>query len=184
MQMNGIAIFPARLRVFVSTAAMTIAALAGAALPARALTYPAPADTIRGIVFDSLLHQPIPDATVQADAGGVATTTDKEGRFTLMASETIHHVTVFHDFLDRTGLGSLQADVTPQTSHVMMVLSTPSLATIWGKLCGGDAARKGTRWNCVRLGPGTRREDAPRGRDGARQLELQRARIDGCGERS
>jgi hypothetical protein len=137
------AIFSPPARVLVSAAAVMIAALAGTAAPARALVIPAAADTIRGIVFDSLLHQPIPDATVQADAGGVATTTDKEGRFTLMASETIHHVTVFHDFLDRTGLGSLQADVTPQTSHAMMVLSTPSLATIWAKLCGTMPMEKG-----------------------------------------
>src|SRR5450755_3611116 len=127
MQMNGI--LSPRVRIFVWAAAVTIASLAGAAAPARALTNRAPADTIRGIVFDSLLHQPIPDATVQSDAGGVATTTDKEGRFTLMATETIHHVTVFHDFLDHTGLGSLQVDVTPTTSHSMLVLSTPSLAT-------------------------------------------------------
>jgi carboxypeptidase family protein len=141
MQMNGI--FSKRMRVFVPAAAVAIVSLATAAVPARALTNSVPPDTIRGIVFDSLLHQPIPDATVQADAGGVATTTDKEGRFTLMASEPIHHITVFHDFLDRTGLGSLQADVTPQTSHAMMVLSTPSLATIWSKLCGTMALEKG-----------------------------------------
>ena len=44
-------------------------------------------DTIRGIVFDSLMHQPIPDATVQADSGGVSTLTDREGRFTLIAPD-------------------------------------------------------------------------------------------------
>ncbi len=158
--MNGK--FSKRVRVFVSAAAMMIASLASGVVPARALANPAPADTIRGIVFDSLLHQPIPDATVQADAGGVATTTDKEGRFTLMASETIHHVTVFHDFLDRTGLGSLQADVTPQTSHAMMVLSTPSLATIWAKLCGGvplEKARGGIVFGSVRAPDGKTRLD-------------------------
>ena len=100
-------------------------------------------DTIRGIVFDSLLHQPIPDATVQSDAGGVSTMTDREGRFTLIAPETIHRVTVFHDFLDRSGLGSLQAEVTAKTSHSMMILSTPSIATIWAQLCPGLALEKG-----------------------------------------
>ncbi len=160
--MNGF--LSKRVQLFVSAAAVAIASFAGAAVPARALANPAPADTIRGIVFDSLLHQPIPDATVQADAGGVATTTDKEGRFTLMASETIHHITVFHDFLDRTGLGSLQADVTPQTSHAMMILSTPSLATIWSKLCGEmplEKSRGGIVFGSVRAPDGkTRLEGA------------------------
>lgn len=100
-------------------------------------------DTLHGIVFDSLLHQPIPNASVQADDGANSTSTDKEGRFTLISATTIHRVTVFHDFLDRSGLGSLQAEVTPQTSRAMMVLSTPSLATIWARLCPDIPLEKG-----------------------------------------
>ncbi len=100
-------------------------------------------DTIQGIVFDSLLHQPIPNATVQADAGAVTTMTDREGRFTLISPTPIHRVTVFHDFLDRSGLGSLQADVTDKTSRSMLVLSTPSIATIWARLCPGKDLVKG-----------------------------------------
>ena len=148
MRMNGIAISHPRLRVFFSAGLVAFAAFASAAAPARASTgrlHPDSAvpDTIRGIVFDSLLHQPIPDATVQADEGAVSTMTDREGRFTLIAPETIHRVTVFHDFLDRSGLGSLQAAVTEKTSHSMMVLSTPSLATIWARLCPGRTLEKG-----------------------------------------
>ncbi len=148
MRMNGIAISHPRQRVFFLTGLVAIAVFAGAAVPARASTgrlYPGSAapDTIRGIVFDSLLHQPIPDATVQADEGAVSTMTDREGRFTLIAPETIHRVTVFHDFLDRSGLGSLQAVVTEKTSHSMLVLSTPSLATIWARLCPGRTLEKG-----------------------------------------
>ena len=148
MQMNGTAISYARLRVFFSTASIALAAFASVAVPVHAsagrphLSSATP-DTIRGIVFDSLLHQPIPDATVQADEGAVSTMTDREGRFTLIAPETIHRVTVFHDFLDRSGLGSLQAMVTEKTSHSMMVLSTPSLATIWARLCPGQLLEKG-----------------------------------------
>jgi hypothetical protein len=146
--MNGIAISHMRLRLFFSMGLAALAAFAGVSVPARASIrrpHPnsAPTDTIRGIVFDSLLHQPIPDATVQADDGAVSTMTDREGRFTLIAPETIHRVTVFHDFLDRSGLGSLQAVVTEKTSHSMMVLSTPSLATIWARLCPGQSLEKG-----------------------------------------
>jgi hypothetical protein len=146
MQMNSTAISHSFRRIFVATGLLAFALFAAAA-PARASTRwqqgtTAP-DTIRGIVFDSLLHQPIPEATVQANAGTYSTLTDKEGRFTLISPEKIQRVTVFHDFLDRTGLGSLQAEVTPKTSHSMMVLSTPSLATIWAKLCPGLELAKG-----------------------------------------
>ncbi len=162
MQMNGMAISRPRLAARLSCGLVALAVFAGAAAPARASTARAFAvrDTIRGIVFDSLLHQPIPDATVQSDAGGVATTTDKEGRFTLIAAETIHHVTVFHDFLDRSGLGSLQAEVTEKTSHSMMVMSTPSLATIWARVCGAmplDRGRGGIVFGSVRAADGKTR---------------------------
>jgi hypothetical protein len=148
MQMNEPTVPRRRLRAGISTGTLALACLMAAGAPAMAssgrpaapVTAP---DTIRGIVFDSLLHQPIPEATVQADAGSASTLTDKEGRFTLIAPETIRRVTVFHDFLDRSGLGSLIADVTDKTSHSMMVLSTPSLATIWARLCPGKALEKG-----------------------------------------
>lgn len=124
-------------------AAAGLLALAAAVAPVRAQQGGAVPDTIRGIVFDSLLHQPIPEATVQANDGVYSTLTDKEGRFTLISPEKITRVTIFHDFLDRTGLGSLQVDVTPKTSHSLMIISTPSLATIWAKVCPGVELAKG-----------------------------------------
>jgi hypothetical protein len=136
-----------RVRALVSTGFVVFAASVAAAVPVSALAGAPQArtggDTIQGIVFDSLLHQPIPNATVQADAGSVTTMTDREGRFTLISPTPIHRVTVFHDFLDQTGLGSLQADVTDKTSRSMMVLSTPSIATIWARLCPGKDLVKG-----------------------------------------
>ena len=64
MQMNGMAISRPRLAARLSCGLVALAVFAGAAAPARASTARAFAvrDTIRGIVFDSLLHQPIPDA--------------------------------------------------------------------------------------------------------------------------
>ena len=136
-----------RFSAFRCASLAVLAALGSVAIPAHASAgrlhpYSAVRDTIRGIVFDSLLHQPIPDATVQANDGTVTTMTDREGRFTLIAPDTIRRVTVFHDFLDRSGLGSLQAVVTEKTSHSMMILSTPSLATIWARLCPGRTLEK------------------------------------------
>jgi hypothetical protein len=136
-----------RARALLSTGLAALAVAVTAAAPAHASggapRFPAPGDTIHGIVFDSLLHQPIPNATVQADAGAVTTMTDREGRFTLASPTPIHRVTVFHDFLDRSGLGSLQAVVTDKTSRSMMVLSTPSIATIWARLCPDKELVKG-----------------------------------------
>jgi hypothetical protein len=73
MKMNSTAISHTRARTFAATGLLALAIFAAAAVPARASTRrqqgtTAP-DTIRGIVFDSLLHQPIPEATVQANAG-------------------------------------------------------------------------------------------------------------------
>jgi hypothetical protein len=146
MPMNGM--HTSRTRILIPAGLMAIALIAIAPPSADASSRTAQqaqskVDTIHGIVFDSLLHQPIPNATVQADDGANSTSTDKEGRFTLISPTTIRKVTVFHDFLDRSGLGSLQADVTPQTSRAMMIMSTPSLATIWGRLCPGMTLEKG-----------------------------------------
>lgn len=159
MQMNRTATSHPRPRR-AAAAGLLFAAVVAAAAPVRAQQGASVPDTIRGIVFDSLLHQPIPEATVQANSGVYSTLTDREGRFTLISPEKITHVTVFHDFLDRSGLGSLQADVTPKTSHSMMVLSTPSLGTIWAELCPGKdfvKGRNGIVFGTVRAADGTTR---------------------------
>jgi hypothetical protein len=141
MQMNSTAISRSLQRRLAAAGLLVL--VAAASVPARAQQGTTVPDTIRGIVFDSLLHQPIPEATVQANAGEYSTLTDREGRFTIISPEKITKITVFHDFLDRTGLGSIQADVTAKTSHSMMVISTPSLATIWANLCPGLGLAKG-----------------------------------------
>jgi Carboxypeptidase regulatory-like domain len=148
MQMNGLATLHRRLPATGAAALAALFAVAAATAPARALNAPVPvrravADTIQGIVFDSLMHAPLEGATVQADAGTATTMTDREGRFTLIAPDSIHQVTVFHDLLDRTGLGSLVKIMTPTTSRSRLILSTPSFATIWARLCPGKEMDKG-----------------------------------------
>jgi hypothetical protein len=104
-------------------------------VPAHASTV-AP-DTIRGIVFDSLMFEPIARATVVSEPIGAQAMTDEQGRFTLISGQPITRVAVFHDMLDRTGIGSLSAEIGPTTNRAHLVLSTPSLATIWPRLCPG-----------------------------------------------
>ncbi len=143
---------------------LVAAAFSLAAPSARAAAHDpetAATDTIRGVVFDSLLHQPITDASVQADAGAISTLTDREGRFELISPTPIKRVTVFHDFLDRSGLGSLVAVVDAKTSHSMLVLSTPSLATIWARVCPAgktiDKGRNGIVFGVARTSDGKTR---------------------------
>src|SRR5580704_7528468 len=70
----------------------------------RDVTGPAAADTIHGVVFDSLLQRPLAGASVLAAPGGEATTTDDQGRFSINSPGRVQRLAVFHDFLDRTGI--------------------------------------------------------------------------------
>jgi hypothetical protein len=115
-----------------------------AGVAARTVTAMVPtvtADTIHGVVFDSLLFGPLSRATVVAEPGGVSTMTDDLGRFTLVSPQPITQVAVFHDLLDRTGIGSLSEKIGPTTNRAMLQLSTPSLGTIWPRLCPGTALK-------------------------------------------
>jgi hypothetical protein len=96
----------------------------------------AEADTIRGTVFDSLQHRPLAGATVLAEPGGESVVTDDEGRFTILSAARVDRVAVFHDVLDRTGIGSLSSviDASVRTRGVLL-MATPSLATLWSRLC-------------------------------------------------
>ncbi len=115
---------------------MLVAGRAMAATPSRIS-----ADTIRGVAFDSLMFEPIVRATVVGEPGGISTTTDERGRFTLISKQPIVQVAVFHDMLDRTGIGSLSANIGPNTNRAQLVLSTPSLGTIWPRLCPGTTLK-------------------------------------------
>lgn len=108
-----------------------------AARPATAMLAPAAADTIRGVAFDSLMFEPLVRATVIAEPGGISTTTDELGRFMLISAQPITQIAVFHDLLDRTGIGSLSVTIGPMTNRAMLRISTPSLGTIWPRLCPG-----------------------------------------------
>ncbi len=93
-------------------------------------------DTIRGVVFDSLLSEPLAGAFVTATPAGASATTDSLGRFTLVSEGRVESLTAYHPVLDQTGLGALVAvrpagqDRWPETR-----LATPSLATLWPRLC-------------------------------------------------
>jgi Carboxypeptidase regulatory-like domain len=95
------------------------------------------ADTVRGIVFDSLLKAPLAGLTVMADIEGATSTTDDFGAFVLVTKGTIKRISAFGEFLDRTGIGSLSAVLTAQSNRKAIILATPSIETVRARLCPG-----------------------------------------------
>ncbi len=95
------------------------------------------ADTVRGVVFDSLGGSPLAGAFITTDVDGVTSTTDSLGRFVLLASRRITRLQAFHDVPDRLGLGALAVDRPLGAPRWNPTLATPSLETIWLRLCDG-----------------------------------------------
>lgn len=97
------------------------------------------ADTVRGVVYDSLLKAPLQGATVIGTASGqekaLQATTDADGRFTLVATARVERLTVFHDDWERLGLTALDAVRPAGLARWTASLATPSLETLWLRLC-------------------------------------------------
>ncbi len=113
------------------------------------------ADTVRGVVFDSLSGRPLVEAFVLAEPGGASVSTDSLGRFVLGADAPIARLTVYHAALDEIGLGALTlARPEGATTWGDVVLATPSVATVWNGICGSvppDSAHQGVLVGSVRL---------------------------------
>ncbi len=119
-------------------AALLLGAVAPRAVQAHtAINTRAAADTVRGIVFDSLLKAPLPGITVMADIEGATSTTDDLGAFTLVTKGTIKRLSAFGEFLDKTGIGSISIPLGATTNRSAVILATPSIETIRARLCPG-----------------------------------------------
>lgn len=92
------------------------------------------ADTARGVVFDSLANEPLAGALVVAMPSGATTVTDSAGVFELLSDTAATRFTVYHEVLDRIGLGALVAD-RPIDRRRVVTIATPSLLTVWPQLC-------------------------------------------------
>ena len=131
-------------RLLLGAALLGGATLLGAAAPRAAHAHTvstAAADTVRGIVFDSLLKAPLQGITVMADIEGAMSTTDDLGAFTLVTKGTIKRLSAFGEFLDRTGIGSLSAVLTAQSNRNAIILATPSIETSPWVICENRARR-------------------------------------------
>lgn len=119
------------------------------------------ADTIRGVVFDSLTRQPLVGASVLSEPGGGSTTTDDRGQFVIISPAHVRRIAVFHALLDRSGIGSLSA-VLDTTARIPapLTLATPSLQTLWARLCPDrirERGREGIVFGAARSANGTTR---------------------------
>lgn len=92
------------------------------------------ADTARGVVFDSLASEPLAGALVVAMPSGATTVTDSAGYFELLSDTIATRFTVYHEVLDRIGLGALVAE-RPADRRRAVTIATPSLLTVWPQLC-------------------------------------------------
>jgi hypothetical protein len=126
----------------------------------------AASDTVRGVVFDSLLQQPLAGATVIAEPGGASVVTDDQGRFTIGGPARVQRLVVFHSRLDLSGISGLSATLDSATrSRDALVIATPSLATLWPRLCPGTVmtrSREGIVFGVARAADGSTRVSGAR----------------------
>ena len=116
------------------------------------------------------LRRPMAGATVLAYPGGEAAITDDQGQFKIQSHARVQRLAVFDGLLDRTGMGSLSRVLdTTATERAVITIATPSLATIWARLCPDKVPVRG-RDGIVLGGPNRRRLDESCGR--ARACEL------------
>ena len=93
---------------------------------------------VRGVTFDSLSGRPIPVAFVTL--GSRSTMADSIGRFEFdSVAPGTYRVTMQHDMLDTLGLGGIAASVVVSEGMAPIRLSTPSIMTMWKRVCPGQA---------------------------------------------
>ena len=119
----------------------------GALTPAAARTAPpvraSAADTVRGVVFDSLSGMPLEGAFVIADGGEISARSDSLGRFVLSSPTEVRRIVAYHELLDRTGIGALTAERGEMGTPWTPMLATPGMDVVWSRFCTGRRPRDG-----------------------------------------
>ena len=110
---------------------------------------------IRGVVFDSLLMQPVPGASVMLMSSTRSTTTDRNGLFSFdSVSVGAQPVAFSSPELDSLGLGTLGAVVNvTENATASTTLATPSVRTLWSYRCNSAnriGSDSGIVWGSVR----------------------------------
>jgi hypothetical protein len=93
---------------------------------------------VTGVTFDSLSGRPMPVAFVTL--GSKSTMADQLGRFAFdSVAPGTYRVTMQHDMLDSLGLPGVVASVTVTPGMGPIRIATPSIMTIWKRVCAGNA---------------------------------------------
>ena len=126
---------------FVTLAAFTATAPARLAAQRVSVQRQEPVGVITGVVYDSLRSQPLVGARVLVSGSSLAATTDSSGLFRIDSVPVGEHQVFFeHPDLDSIGVASNPRRVTVQRGRLSPVsFSLPSLGTIYGWLCPGQA---------------------------------------------
>lgn len=110
---------------------------------------------IRGVVFDSLLMQPIPGVPVRLVGRTEPVLTDSRGRFSFDNLPAGEHTVMFTTpELDSLGLGTMGSSIlVAEGATVQMTVSTPSLRTLWQRRCVAGmslTSDSGIVWGTIR----------------------------------
>jgi hypothetical protein len=93
---------------------------------------------VTGVTFDSLSGRPLPAAFVSL--GSKSTTTDAIGRFQFDSiTPGSYRLTMQHDILDSLGLSGIAMNVTVTEGMQPVRIATPSIMTMWRRVCRGEA---------------------------------------------
>ena len=93
---------------------------------------------VGGATFDSLTGRPIPAAFITL--GSRSTLSDSIGRFEFdSVAPGTYRVTMQHDLLDSLGLGGMATTVIVSENMAPLRIATPSIMTMWRRVCPGQA---------------------------------------------
>ena len=93
---------------------------------------------VTGVAFDSLSARPLSSAFVTL--GSKSAMSDSLGRFAFDSVATgTYRVTMQHDVLDSLGLPGITSSVVVRDSMDPIRIATPSIRTMWRRVCPGEA---------------------------------------------
>ena len=121
-----------------SVVALGLALSGWAVEQSKAQGVEAPAGTIEGIVYDSLLARgPLRDATVYVIGTTLAATTDARGRFTIGGvPDGTHTLTFSHHAFDSAGVQAPQVGVAiARSSKARVTIATPKAGSLLKATC-------------------------------------------------
>lgn len=117
-------------------------ALVSSFLASFAEGHAATAQSVHGIVFDSLRGVPLAGAFVTIAGVGRSATSDPHGRFSFDSlGPGTYTFAIQHDVLDSIGVGSINTRSTVRGNDDEVTIAVPSFASLWRRWCQGNAPK-------------------------------------------